>query len=94
MNKSSSSLLKLQSCVGLGLLHPLWTFRNSRFFYSEVCLHHAQLSTWRTRVYTLSDPYPWACLAWVALPGAHAPISIVLRVTWARKTPLHNNTNK
>jgi hypothetical protein len=42
-----------------------------------------------TRDYTSSYPYPLTYLAWVALPGDYASISIALRVTGARKPPLH-----
>jgi hypothetical protein len=96
MNRYSlSSLLTLQLCVDLSLLHALWRFRNSRYFRIGVCLHHAQPPNWRTRYYTfLSDRYPLDCQAWVALPGIYAPVSIVLSVTEARKTPLHDNMNK
>jgi hypothetical protein len=40
------------------------------------------------RDYTSSDRYPLIFLACVALPGAHAPASIALRVLASRRPPL------
>jgi hypothetical protein len=73
------SLLTLQPCAGLGLLHGFVTVNISGLGSL------AQPPTWRTRDYTLSGPYPLTCLAWVALPGAYA-----LRVIGARKPPLQD----
>jgi hypothetical protein len=46
--------------------------------------------TWKTSRYITSSSYPLTCLAWVALPGAYTSASIVLRVTRARRPPLHD----
>lgn len=43
-----------------------------------------------TRDYSFYGPYLLTSLAWVALPGAHAPTSVALLVNWARKLPLHD----
>jgi hypothetical protein len=48
------------------------------------------VTTWRTREYTSSDPYPFKYLAWVALTWAPAPASIAVLVIGARKLPLHD----
>lgn len=53
-------------------------------------LLHGFVTTWRTRDYNSSRPYPSTYLAWVALTGAHAPASIVLLVTGPHKTPSHD----
>jgi hypothetical protein len=70
-SSSSSSLLTLQPCVGLGLLHG----------FGMGLQPHAQHQTWRKTGYTSSGPNPLTCLARVALPGAYTPTSIVLHVT-------------
>jgi hypothetical protein len=72
------------------LLHTLWRFCNSRFFWGGFISPMPNPPTWRTRDYTSFGPYPSTCLAWVALPGAYTPTSIVLRVIGVCKPPLHD----
>jgi hypothetical protein len=79
-----SSLLGLQSCVGLGFLHGF------------VTVNFSSVGSLATRPppnlenYTSSHPYHLACLAYAALPGAYAAASIALRVIEACKPPLYN----
>jgi hypothetical protein len=38
----------------------------------------------------LEGPCPLNCVVWMALPGAHSPARIALRVIGARKPPFHD----
>jgi hypothetical protein len=40
--------------------------------------------------YVSPGPYPSTCLSWLVLPGAYDPAIIALKVTGARKRPLHD----
>jgi hypothetical protein len=59
---TTASLLAPQRCVGLGLLHRLWRFRNSRVFRGGLLVPRLTL-TWKTTDYTSSGPCPLICLA-------------------------------
>jgi hypothetical protein len=67
----------------------LWKFCNSIFFWGGFVNPTFNPKIWRTTDYTSSGPYSVVCVTWVSLPGAYAPASITLRVTGARKPPLH-----
>jgi hypothetical protein len=85
MSSSSPSLLALQPCVGLGLVRGYVTVD----FSGVGSLAPHPTPNLRTRDYTFSGPYPSTCLVWVA-PEPFVPASIPLRVTGARKPPLHD----
>jgi hypothetical protein len=75
-----SSLLVLQPCEGLELLHGF-----VRVNFSGVGqFAPRQNPTWRSRDYVLSRGYHSAGLACVALPGACAPVSRALQVISAQ----------
>jgi hypothetical protein len=64
-----------------------WIFRSSKLFPGGVVNLTPNPSTWKTKDYTSPDPCILICLTLVALPGAYAPVSIVLRVIEVLKPP-------
>jgi hypothetical protein len=84
------SLLPLQPCAGLGLLHGFVAVN----FSGVVSLAPRSTPNWRTRDHTSSGPYPLTCLAWVAQPGAYASASIALRVVGERTSPLQDKAEE
>jgi hypothetical protein len=87
----SSSLLALQLCVGLCLLHGVHSVGFVTVKFSGIGLL-APRPTPNLEVQGLH--FAWllslTCLAWVTLPGAHAPTSIAFRVIGVHILPLHN----
>jgi hypothetical protein len=73
-----SSLLAPQPCVDVDTFPGLIKID---FFLWWGCKPHVQPLIWWMRHYTSSGPYPFTCLALMALRGAYPPASIVLRVT-------------
>lgn len=63
-------------------------FRNRKFFLGGVEIPAS--SPQRGELGTTFGPYSLTYLAWVALLGAYAPVSIALRVTVARSPPVHD----
>lgn len=75
--------------------NPVWVLASSmvskKEMFPELSVKlHTQTPTWRTWDYSSPAPYPSTFLAWMTLSGAYAPICIALRVTEARKPPLHD----
>lgn len=84
----SSSVQVQQPCVGLGLLCGPPVFSGGFITVSFSAVGSLVPPPWGMKEYTLSGPYPFSCLTWVALPEAKAPTSIALQVIGARR-PLH-----
>jgi hypothetical protein len=76
----------LASCM---VLHRLYKFRNIRVFRGGNVDPTPKPQPGGTGA-TQSDPYRLNCQPWVTLPGAYTPASTALRVTGARKPPLHD----
>jgi hypothetical protein len=74
----------------MDLLDSLWKFQHSRFFPELSVSPTPNPQLGGPGHYTLSVPYPFNCLAWVALPGAYAPTSVALRDIGALKPPLQD----